>query len=295
MSATTTFANQIGVQSNSIFKRYRFCGLLCLVLAAFDVAHSLRAASPAGDVVGKLTVGYQGWFACTRDGAPINSWWHWSGTAQPPTPGTLTNQIHCWPDVRQFTHAYQTALANFGNGQPATLFSSYDDQTVQTHFRWMAENAIDTAALQRFNPTGFQCPRSSRRGNQPRPAAIELAAGSHRLAASNSDQSARLRARNELGDHFWFFFYKPHSYSGEFHQRQRILPADLPVMNFARNGDDHNGKSDYCQNHRFSNPDDDALTFPRQRSTKDLFWKALCYARSSTTLLFLHDQAGACH
>ncbi|MDX3854725.1 xylosidase, partial [Streptomyces sp. AK02-01A] len=32
-------------------------------------------ASPPGDVVGKITVGYQGWFACIGDGAPINSWW----------------------------------------------------------------------------------------------------------------------------------------------------------------------------------------------------------------------------
>ena len=30
------------------------------------------------------------------------------------------------------------------------MFSSYDDQVVQTHFRWMAENGIDCAALQRF-------------------------------------------------------------------------------------------------------------------------------------------------
>jgi hypothetical protein len=36
----------------------------------------VRAASPAGDMVGKITVGYQGWFACPGDGAPINGWWH---------------------------------------------------------------------------------------------------------------------------------------------------------------------------------------------------------------------------
>ncbi|WP_204044322.1 hypothetical protein, partial [Acrocarpospora phusangensis] len=29
-----------------------------------------NAASPPGDVVGKITVGYQGWFACKGDGAP---------------------------------------------------------------------------------------------------------------------------------------------------------------------------------------------------------------------------------
>jgi len=129
-----------------------------LAIVALCVCSAAVAASPPGDVVGKVTVGYQGWFACTGDGAPINSWWHWSGTTQPPTPNTLTNKVHCWPDMRQFTRGYQTSFTNFGNGQPAKLFSSYDDQVVQTHFRWMAENGIDTAALQRFNPFGGEGP-----------------------------------------------------------------------------------------------------------------------------------------
>lgn len=60
--------------------------------------------------------------------------------------------------MRQFVNGYPTAFANFGNGQTATLFSSYDDQVVQTHFRWMAENNLDTAALQRFNPFSGEGP-----------------------------------------------------------------------------------------------------------------------------------------
>ena len=45
------------------------------------------AASAAGDVVGKITVGYQGWFACIGDGAPIDAWWHWSNNeAAAPSP-----------------------------------------------------------------------------------------------------------------------------------------------------------------------------------------------------------------
>ncbi len=36
--------------------------------------------SPVGDVVGKITVGYQGWFACKGDGSSINAWWHWART-----------------------------------------------------------------------------------------------------------------------------------------------------------------------------------------------------------------------
>ncbi|EEF58369.1 fibronectin type III domain-containing protein [Pedosphaera parvula] len=125
--------------------------MLSALLGISSTVQTLKAASPPGDVVGKVTVGYQGWFSCAGDGAPIGGWWHYSGGAYP-TPNTLSNGIHCWPDVRQFENVYQTGFTNFGNGQPATLFSSYDQQTVNTHFRWMAENGINTAALQRFNP-----------------------------------------------------------------------------------------------------------------------------------------------
>ena len=94
------------------------------------------AASPPGDVVGKITVGYQGWFACIGDGAPINSWWHYSSNAsQPPSPGNTT--LVSWPDMRDYTHGYRSNYANLGNGQPATLFSSFDQQSVNTHFLWM--------------------------------------------------------------------------------------------------------------------------------------------------------------
>jgi hypothetical protein len=121
------------------------------------LAGTATAAGQPGDVVGKVTVGYQGWFACAGDGAPINGWWHWAQDwSRPPSPSNTG--IKCWPDMRDFTHGYQTAYANLGNGQPATLFSSYDQQTVDTHFQWMSTYGIDTAALQRFNPTGGEGP-----------------------------------------------------------------------------------------------------------------------------------------
>lgn len=115
------------------------------------------AGSPPGDVVGKVTVGYQGWFACKGDGAPIDGWWHWTQDwGRSPSPSNTG--IKCWPDPREYTHTYPTAYGSLGNGQPATLFSSYDQQTVDTHFRWMREYGIDAAALQRFNPTGGEGP-----------------------------------------------------------------------------------------------------------------------------------------
>jgi hypothetical protein len=133
--------------------RRSFGVLSGLALAATQAPGIALAASPPGDVVGKITVGYQGWFAATGDGSPINSWWHWSARwGQPPSPSN--NAIVSWPDMREYSKSYRTAYANLGNGQPATLFSSHDDSTVNLHFRWMQQYNCDTAALQRFNPNG---------------------------------------------------------------------------------------------------------------------------------------------
>jgi hypothetical protein len=104
--------------------------------------------SPVGDVVGKITVGYQGWFSAAGDGSPLNSWGH--------------DNLEMWPDSREYTNTYSGTpfsqagvgqpgyTGNLGNGQPAKMFSSYDQSTVNTHFKWMQQYGIDCAALQRF-------------------------------------------------------------------------------------------------------------------------------------------------
>jgi len=146
----------MGVSRRSVIAT-SLAGAAATALPLAAEATAAAAASPVGDVVGKVTVGYQGWFACIGDGAPINGWWHYSPNwSQSPAPGACS--ITCWPDMRDFTRGYRTNFANLGNGQPANLFSSYDQQTVDTHFRWMQQNGCDTAALQRFNPTGGEGP-----------------------------------------------------------------------------------------------------------------------------------------
>jgi hypothetical protein len=114
-------------------------------------------ASSPGDVVGKIVVGYQGWFAAIGDGSPINAWWHWSQD-ESQAPSTSNLGFKSWPDVRDYTSTYQTGFANLNNGQPAKLFSSFTDQTVNTQFLWMQQNGIDAAALQRFDPNGSEGP-----------------------------------------------------------------------------------------------------------------------------------------
>jgi hypothetical protein len=131
--------------------RRSFVGLAAAGAAAVSLPGRAFAASPPGDVVGKITVGYQGWFAAGGDGSPINGWWHWSNNwGQPPSPGNTA--IKAWPDVREYTRVYRSNYNNLNNGQPPNLYSNYDQQTVDTHFRWMQQYGCDTAALQRFNP-----------------------------------------------------------------------------------------------------------------------------------------------
>lgn len=94
------------------------------------------------DVVGKVVTGYQGWFATPMDGSPAARWWHW-GDVHNPT-------FEMWPDMREYPVTYQTGYANLGNGGPAVLYSNYDQETENLHFKWMKEYGIDCAAIQRF-------------------------------------------------------------------------------------------------------------------------------------------------
>jgi len=113
-----------------------------LLLSFVAVGYLASAGAPAmaddasGDVVGKVTVGYQGWFSCEGDQSPVNQWGH--------------QNLETWPDVREYAKTYATKLGNLGNGQQARMFSSYDDQVVLTHCKWMAQYGIDCVALQRF-------------------------------------------------------------------------------------------------------------------------------------------------
>jgi hypothetical protein len=102
----------------------------------------------AQDVKGKLIVGYQGWFTCAGDNSPRNQWVHWGGNSPWPKPGDL--HFDLYPDMREYTKTYQTGFDTLGNGQPATLFSSFDTQVVNKHVEWMQTYGIDVVALQRF-------------------------------------------------------------------------------------------------------------------------------------------------
>ena len=63
-----------------------------------------------------------------------------------------------WPDVSEYEKVYSTPF-RFADGGVASVFSSYDESTVDTHFRWMKEYGLDGVFMQRFvgevkNPSG---------------------------------------------------------------------------------------------------------------------------------------------
>jgi hypothetical protein len=103
----------------------------------------------SGDIAGKITVGFQGWFTAANDGSGINPpWWHW--TADRNTPSASDISIKSWPDMSEYATTYPTGFPSLGSGHPAALYSDWDAATIDTQVKWMQDAGIDTIALQRF-------------------------------------------------------------------------------------------------------------------------------------------------
>lgn len=94
---------------------------------------------------GLVMAGYQGWFNTPGDGAG-RGWYHYKGK-NGFQPGSCS--IDMWPEVSEYEKTYKTPFLLAG-GSPACTFSSYDQSTVDTHFRWMEEYGIDGVFMQRF-------------------------------------------------------------------------------------------------------------------------------------------------
>lgn len=116
---------------------------------------------------GLVMAGYQGWQSCPGDGSlcatreGMDKWAHYvctypvndaDGNAMPFRfeKGALGNAFTFWPDCSEYTNTYEAPGFTYPDGTQAHLFSSYDEQTVMTHFRWMKEYGIDGVFAQRF-------------------------------------------------------------------------------------------------------------------------------------------------
>ena len=94
---------------------------------------------------GLVMAGYQGWFNCEGDGAG-RGWTHYNKNGKFED-GSCT--IDFWPEMDEYKVKYKTPF-KFADGSPAYVFSSYDESTVDLHFRWMKEYGIDGVFMQRL-------------------------------------------------------------------------------------------------------------------------------------------------
>ncbi|MFJ2419774.1 glycoside hydrolase family 71/99-like protein [Streptomyces brevispora] len=142
-------------------------------------------------------MGYQGWFARIGDGAPINAWWHWSPDSRK-APSPTNKGIKSWPDVREYSRTYPTDFPNLNGVEKAALFSSYDQQAVDTHFAWMRDNNIDAATVQRFNPYGSEGPTRAVMAQKVRQAA-EATGRKFYIMYDASDWTSKMKAHTASG------------------------------------------------------------------------------------------------
>jgi hypothetical protein len=92
-----------------------------------------------------VMAGYQGWFAAKGDKSE-RGWYHYNGKCGF-KPGCST--IDFWPDMSEYSKKYEAPFS-FADGSKAFLYSPYDAETIDLHFKWMKDYGIDGVHMQRF-------------------------------------------------------------------------------------------------------------------------------------------------
>jgi hypothetical protein len=94
-----------------------------------------------------VMAGYQGWFAAQGD-ASERGWYHYqNGACGGFFPGCAA--VDFWPDITEYSKKYKSPF-QFPNGEDAYLYSPYDEESVDLHFKWMKDYGIDGVFMQRF-------------------------------------------------------------------------------------------------------------------------------------------------
>ena len=119
------------------------CSLVLPAPAWASSKHSAGSSYPSYE--GLVMCGYQGWFRAEGDGAQ-RGWVHYC-TRGRFEPAYL--KVDLWPDVSEYEKTYPTPFHN-RDGTTARVFSSWDQSTVELHFRWMRDYGIDGVFMQRF-------------------------------------------------------------------------------------------------------------------------------------------------
>jgi len=121
-------------------KSYLFAALFYFTAfaAVAQTKHSDQTAYPS--YKGLVMAGYQGWFRAEGDGSGAKGYSYGNEDR---------TGIDMWPDVSEYKKTYPTPF-KLPNGAPARFFSSYDQSTVDLHFKWMHDYGVDGVFMQRF-------------------------------------------------------------------------------------------------------------------------------------------------
>jgi hypothetical protein len=127
---------------------FAIIGLVTLILSVGVEAVPLIDRT---SLTNKVMVGYQGWHMCPGDGNDPNVGWnHWSESGDTIGPGNYHTDI--WPDVTEYSSSDLFSVPNttLTYGGAPYLYSDFRQGATNVHWRWMMENGIDGAFVQRF-------------------------------------------------------------------------------------------------------------------------------------------------
>ncbi|MCL2089395.1 MAG: glycosyl hydrolase-related protein [Oscillospiraceae bacterium] len=100
------------------------------------------------NLIGKAVSGYQLWFKASQD--LTQGWRHWSRKS---APGNGNLSVEMFPDISEYPDSlmYKTNMSNLGNGKPAKLYNSTDQEIIDIQVSWLRDcDSIDGLAIQRF-------------------------------------------------------------------------------------------------------------------------------------------------
>lgn len=117
------------------------CIISCLMMFGRLSAQESSGNTRYDSYKGLVMAGYQGWFAAEGDESH-RGWYHYGFRGD-------RASIDFWPDMTEYAKKY-AAPFKMPDGSDAHLYSAYDEESVDLHFRWMKEYGIDGVFMQRF-------------------------------------------------------------------------------------------------------------------------------------------------
>ena len=117
------------------------CLIAGILLIGQLFAQQLSLVKRYDSYQGLVMAGYQGWFATEGDESN-RGWYHYGFRGD-------NASVDFWPDITEYPKKY-VAPFKMPDGSDAYLYSAYDEESVDLHFRWMKEYGIDGVFMQRF-------------------------------------------------------------------------------------------------------------------------------------------------